>query len=118
VQVRAKALLFDVSFRGLTFFHYLEDLFQDTLPVNLYEETPVESLVIDATGQAKAVHTYVFSRAARQYRNGRHLREALRKQHMIERRKIGNTALTVLQLRQVVECAQHLVRTGKSLWKM
>ena len=44
VHVQAKALLFDVSLRSMTFFHYVEDLFQDTVPVNLYEEMPVESM--------------------------------------------------------------------------
>ena len=53
----------------MTFFHYLEDLFQDTLPVKLYEETPVESIVIDTSGNKKVVKTYVFSSAARRYRN-------------------------------------------------
>ena len=43
VHIQAKALFFDVSLRSMTFFHYLEDLFQDTLPVKLYEEMPVES---------------------------------------------------------------------------
>jgi hypothetical protein len=86
--------------------------------MKLYEETPVESMVIDAHGNTKAVQTYVFNRAARRYRNGRHLREALRKHQMIKSQKIGNTTLIVLQLRQVVECAQQLVKSGKSLWKM
>ena len=53
MHVQAKALFFDVPLRGMTFFHYLEDLFQDTLPVKLYEETPVESMVIDASGTEK-----------------------------------------------------------------
>ena len=77
VHVQAKALLFDVSLRSMTFFHYLEDLFQDTLPVKLYEEMPVESMVIDTSGNTKVVQTYVFSSASRRYRNSRNLRQAL-----------------------------------------
>ena len=61
VHMQAKALFFDVSLRSMTFFHYLEDLFQDTLPVKLYEEMPVESTVIDASGKTRIVKTYVFS---------------------------------------------------------
>ena len=53
VHLQAKALFFDVSLRRMTFFHYVEDLFQDTLPVKLYEEMPVESIVIDASGNDK-----------------------------------------------------------------
>ena len=118
VHVQAKALFFDVSLRRMTFFHYLEDLFQDTLPVKLYEETPLGSIVIDTSGNTKAVQTYVFSSAARRYRNGQNLREALRKANIIESKTIGNTQLIVLQLPQVVQCAQQLVKSGKSLWKM
>jgi aminoglycoside 3-N-acetyltransferase len=126
VHVQAKALFFDVtasfslghvSPRGMTFFHYLEDLFQDTLPVKLYEETPVESIVITASGHKKVVQTYVFSNAARRYRSSRNIREALIKHRIFQTNKIGNTKLIVLQLQQVVECAQQMVKAGKSLWK-
>jgi aminoglycoside N3'-acetyltransferase len=116
VHVQAKALFFDVSLRSMTFFHYLEDLFQDTLPVQLYEETPVKSIVIDASGQRRTVNTYVFSQAARRYRNSRNLRQELRKARVLKTEKIGNTKLLVLHLPQVVECAWKIVRAGKPLW--
>jgi aminoglycoside 3-N-acetyltransferase len=116
VHVQAKALFFDVSLRKMTFFHHLEDLFQDTLPVNLYEATPIESTVIDASGKRKTVKTYVFSSAARRYRNSRNFRKMLIKNSVVTMEKIGHTTLIVLQLQQVVECAQHMVRSGTPLW--
>jgi amino acid adenylation domain-containing protein len=127
VHLRAKALFFDltasfsrgrVSPRGMTFSHYLDDLFQDTLPVKLYEETPIESIVIDTSGNRKVVQTYVFSKAARRYRNRRNLLEALIQHNIINSKKIGNTQLMILHLQDVVDCAQHMVRAGKSLWTM
>jgi amino acid adenylation domain-containing protein len=118
VHVQAKALFFDVSLRKMTFFHYLEDLFQDTLPVNLYEATPIESIVIDASGRQKTVQTYVFSSAARRDRNSRNLRKMLIKNSVVTTGKIGNTTLIVLPLHQVVECAQHMVRSGTPLWNV
>ena len=118
VHAQAKALFFDVSLRKMTFFHHLEDLFQDTLPVNLYEATPIESIVIDASGKRKTVKTYVFSSAAQRYRNSRNLRKMLIKHSVVKMEKIGNTNLIVLQLQQVVECAQHMVRSGTSLWNL
>jgi aminoglycoside 3-N-acetyltransferase len=60
VHVQAKVLLFDVSLRSMTFFHYVKDQFQGTLPVKLYEEMPVESHVIDTSGNKKVVKTYEF----------------------------------------------------------
>jgi amino acid adenylation domain-containing protein len=118
VHMQAKALFFDVSLRSMTFFHYLEDLFQETLPVKLYEETPVESTVIDTSGTTRIVKTYVFSSDSRRYRNMRNLQKEFVKSRVIQSKKIGNTRLTVLHLRQVVECAQHMVSSGTPLWTM
>jgi aminoglycoside N3'-acetyltransferase len=117
LQIQAKALLFDVSLRHLTFFHYVQDRFQDTLPVNLYEDMPVESMVIDTSGNTKVVQTYVFSSASRRHRS-QNLRRALIQNKLINSQKIGKTQLMVLHLQDVVECAQHMVRAGQSLWKM
>jgi amino acid adenylation domain-containing protein len=117
LQMQTKALLFDVSLRSLTFFHYVQDMFRDSAPVNLYEELPVESVVIDATGNTKSAKTYVFSSALRRHWSP-HLRQALIQRKLINRQKIGNTQLTVLNLQEVVDCAQHMVRAGQSLWKM
>jgi aminoglycoside 3-N-acetyltransferase len=117
VQVQAKALMFDVSLHTLTFFHYVQDLLQDTLPVNLYEDMPVESLVIDTDGNTKMVKTYIFKARSRRHLN-QNLRQALIENKLINMQKIGNTRLMVLHLQDVVECAQHILKSGKSLWKM
>jgi aminoglycoside 3-N-acetyltransferase len=116
VQVQAKVLLFDVSLRSMTFFHYVKDRFQDILPVNLYEETPVESMVIDTSGNTKVVRTYVFSRESRRH-HSYNLQQALIQNKLINSQKIGITKLIVLNLQEVMECAQHMIRTGKPLWK-
>jgi aminoglycoside N3'-acetyltransferase/acyl carrier protein len=117
VHLQAKALLFDVSLRSMTFFHYLKDLFQSTLPVKLYEDLPVESTVTDRNGNKHIVKTYVFSRELRRY-HSQNLQEALIKEEAMRTETIGNTKLIVLQLRQVMECAQQMVRAGKPLWKI
>jgi aminoglycoside 3-N-acetyltransferase len=112
LHLQAKALLFDVSLRTLTFFHYVQDLLQNTFPVNLYEDMPVESSVIDANGNTKMVKTYVFSSASRRHRS-HNLRQVLIQNKLINRQKIGNTQLIVLNLQDVVECAQ-LMWSGRS----
>jgi amino acid adenylation domain-containing protein len=117
VHAQAQALLFDVSLRSMTFFHYVKDQFQDTLPVKLYEERAVESIVIDTSGEKKAVKSYVFSSESRRFRS-QNLQEVLIKEGVVKTEEIGNTKLIVLQLAQVVECAQRMVMSGKSLWKM
>jgi amino acid adenylation domain-containing protein len=117
VHLQAKALLFDVSLRSMTFFHYVQDQFQDTLAMNLYEEMPVESLVIDMNGNEKIVRTYVLSRKKRRHRS-QNLREALTQNKLINMQKVGNTQLIVLNLQNVVGCAQHMIKAGQSLWKV
>jgi hypothetical protein len=79
VHLQAKALLFDVSLRSMTFSHYVKDLFQDTLPVNLYDEVPLESVVIDTSGNAKVVKTYVFSSESRKYHSKNFQQALIRK---------------------------------------
>lgn len=117
VQAKAKALLFDVSLRTLTFFHHVQDLLQEHAPVNLYEDLPIESTVIDAHGHTRLVRTYVFSEASRRHRSP-NLRRALIQCNLINRQKLGHTALIVLKLQDVVDCAQHMVRAGQSLWQV
>jgi amino acid adenylation domain-containing protein len=117
VQLQAKALLFDVSLRTLTFLHYVQDLLQHTAPMNLYEDRPVESVVIDAHGNHKIVKTYVFSSESRRCRSP-NLRQALLQNKLVTPQKIGHTQLLVLKLQDVVDCAQHMVRAGQSLWKV
>ena len=116
VPLQAKALFYDVTLDTMTFCHYLEDRFQDTLPVQLYEEMPVESVVIDAGGNTRTAKTYVFSRASRQYRDNRNLRSALIEERAISMERIGNTKLIVLPLQRVVHCAEEMVKSGKLPW--
>lgn len=117
VQVKAKALLFDVSLRNMTFFHYVQDVFQESSPVNLYEDVPIDTIVIDAHGNERMVKTYVFSRALKRHRSP-NLRQTLIQSNLVNHQTIGNTNLIVLNLQDVVDCAERMVRSGKSLWKV
>jgi aminoglycoside N3'-acetyltransferase len=118
LQLNAKGLFFDVSLGRMTFFHYLEDRFKETLPVKLYEEAPLESIVIDANGNEKIVKSYIFSQEARKYRSNRDLLQEVIKDKGMKTGKIGRTKLIVLDLNHVVECAQKMISSGKPLWKI
>jgi aminoglycoside 3-N-acetyltransferase len=118
LQLNAKALFFDVSLDHMTFFHYLEDLFKETLPVKLYEDAPFENIVIDVSGNEKAVKTYVFSYAARKHRSSQDLQHVLIRDKGVKAERIGRTKLVVLNLNQVVECAQKIISSGKPLWNI
>lgn len=118
LELHAKALFFDVSVRHMTFLHYVEDLFKDTLPVKLYNDNPLESIVIDVNGNKRVVKNYVFSDEARRYRDNRNLRHALMQAKAIRAEKIGNTKLILLNLDQVIEAAQEIIKSGKPLWNV
>jgi aspartate racemase len=112
LELNAKAFFFDVPFRTTTFFHYLEDKFKYCSPVQLYDDKPLESTVIDSKGKEITVKTYVFSKAARENRNVYILERELKKRKLSNSDRIGNTKLIVANLTDVVSCAQKLVNSG------
>ena len=111
-QLDAKAFFFDVPFRTMTFFHYLEDKFKDSSPVKLYDDEALESIVIDSKGNEIRVKTHIFSKAARENRSARHIARELRMKNLIRIDRIGNTKLNLVNLRDVVGCAQKIVDAG------
>jgi amino acid adenylation domain-containing protein len=111
LELNAKAFFFDVSFRAMTFFHYLEDRFKDTSPVRLYNDEPLENTVIDSKGNEITVKTYVFSKEARESRSARIIERELKKKNLMKTDRIGNTKLTLVNLKDVFGCAQKLVNT-------
>jgi aminoglycoside N3'-acetyltransferase/acyl carrier protein len=117
LKLDAKALFFDVPFWTMTFFHYLEDKFKDRSPVKLYDDEPLESTVIDSKGNEIRVKTYVFSKEARETRSARHIERKLKKNNLLKTDTIGNTKLTLVNLRDVVGVAQELVNAGIHFYK-
>jgi aminoglycoside 3-N-acetyltransferase len=116
LQLNAKVLFFDVSFRSLTFCHYLEDFYQENLPVKLYDDEPVECRVNDTDGNEIKLKIYVFSDEAVKRRNFRALEREMMKHNLMRVDQIGNTKLILVHLVDVADCAQKLVKSGKHLW--
>jgi amino acid adenylation domain-containing protein len=117
LELNAKAFFFDVSFRAMTFFHYLEDRFNDTSPVQLYDDEPLESRVIDSNGNEMRVKTYVFSKEARENRSVQLIERGLKNRNLMKTDSIGNTKLTLVNLKNVVGVAQQLVNAGMHFYK-
>jgi aminoglycoside 3-N-acetyltransferase len=116
LQLHAKALFFDTSFSSMTFYHYVEDRFQQSLSVPLYHEPPIESTIVDPSRNEVKIKVYVFSEASIQRRSIRKLGKALRKQGALTIRKIGNTTLQLVNLSDVVDYVQKMVEAGKRLY--
>jgi aminoglycoside 3-N-acetyltransferase len=117
LELNAKALFFDVPFSMMTFFHYLEDRFKDSSPVELYADEPLESTVIDSKGNEIRVKTYVFSKEARENRSGQLITRELVNKNLLKTDSIGNTKLTLVNLKNVVRVAEKLVNAGMHLYK-
>jgi aminoglycoside 3-N-acetyltransferase len=116
LKLNAKALFFDTPFSSMTFYHYLEDHFKESLSVQLYDETPIESTVIDAGRNELKIKVYLFNEAAVRRRNIHKLEKTLRKNGLIKTSKIGNTALRLVSLNDVVDHVQKMVEAGKRLY--
>jgi aminoglycoside 3-N-acetyltransferase len=116
LELNTKAFFFDVPFRTTTFFHYLEDKFKYCSPVQLYDDKPLESTVMDSKGNEITVRTYVFSKEARENRNVHILERELKKRKLSNSHRIGNTKLIVANLTSVVSFTQELVNLGKHFY--
>jgi amino acid adenylation domain-containing protein len=116
-KLNAKAFFFDVPFTAMTLFHYLEDKFKDSSPVKLYDDEPIESTVIDSNGNEIRVKTYVFTKRARENRSARLIERELKKKNLMKTDRVGNTKLALVNLKDVVGCAQELVNAGLHFYK-
>jgi amino acid adenylation domain-containing protein len=112
LQLNAKAIFFDVPFGKMTFFHFLEDRFRDCSPIKLYDDEPLECTVIDSSGNEIGVKTYASSTEARVNRSVRTIKRELKKRNLMKTDKIGSTKLILVNLNDIVGCAQELVNAG------
>lgn len=104
---------FDVPFATFTFFHHLEHRVKDDLPFPLYTDVPHVVPVIDQDGQARTVTTYVFAPEAIGRRRFELLEQALRERGLIRSRRIGNTRVEAVRVREVVACVEEMRRAGR-----
>jgi aminoglycoside N3'-acetyltransferase len=116
LQLNAKALFFDTSFRSMSFCHYLEDFYKESLPVKLYDDEPVECRVHGTDGNESRLKIYVFSDEAIKRRNFYALEREVMSHNLMRVDKIGNTKLILVNLVDVADCAQKLVKSGRPLW--
>jgi aminoglycoside 3-N-acetyltransferase len=117
LELDTKVLFFDVPFAVLTFAHYLEDRFKDSAPVPVYHPEPFQSLLIDRDGREQRVKVYAFHRNAIERRNFPVLEEALIRDGLLRRDKIGNTGLMIVKMTDALKHAQRLVDQGTHFYR-
>jgi aminoglycoside 3-N-acetyltransferase len=109
-QAKGKILFFDVSFRSITFFHYVEDLLKERLPFPVYDERLFSVPVVDAEGNSRTLQTYAFSKTMR--RKAEVLESEMERRGKIARGRIGNSRFCLVTAEDVVACFTDMVASG------
>jgi aminoglycoside N3'-acetyltransferase len=107
-----------VPFDTFTFFHYLEHLVSPDLPFSLYTAQPFSVPVIDAMGESKIVTTFVFSPEAIARRRFHVLEDELRRRKLIGERRVGNSRILAVNVREAVEWVEDLRRRGQYFYDL
>jgi aminoglycoside 3-N-acetyltransferase len=112
-QLGGKVVFFNVPFTTMTLFHYLEHLLETTLPFPLYRQEVFEVPSIDSTGKAKVIETRVFSPDAVRRRRPLTLMKELDTQHLVRRKRLGNSRVMCVAAADAIATAEQMARAGK-----
>ncbi|MBW2661984.1 MAG: AAC(3) family N-acetyltransferase [Deltaproteobacteria bacterium] len=102
VQANAKLLMYDVPFNTMTFEHYLEDRFQESLPRPLYNESLQEGKCRDQFKTEVIVKTKVIANELNMLRSDR-LESTLGEWNCLRTGSVARTSLKVLSCRSAVQ---------------
>lgn len=116
LELDTKALLFDVDLDVLTFAHYLEHVFRASAPAHVYASEAIQTTIKDRTGAIRVVAVYPFAREAMLLRNFAVLYEELLSRRLVSARRVGNTDLQLVRLRDVLSCGADIVSSGRHIF--
>jgi len=116
LSLDGKFLFFDAPFSSLTFMHYVEDHFRARLPVELYHREAATLRAKEASGREVTVRHFYFSEAARRRRHFAPLETALLRDGLMRTATVGNTRMSSVTARSVVDCATRLLDEGPGLY--
>ncbi len=109
-QLKGKLLFFDVPFRSITFFHYVEDLLKERLPFPVYNDRLFSVPAVDANGENRVIQTYAFNNDVR--RMAGKLEAEMARQGKIRLGRVGNSRFRLVTAEDVVACFTAMVETG------
>lgn len=117
VERNAKMLLFDVAFGYLTFYHYLEHLVKDDLPMPLYDEHVYEVPVIDADGDRLTAKAVPYALEIIPHRRTGILEQELARRGQLPRCRVGNTHLTLVGAADALAATREMAAEGKYFYE-
>lgn len=106
-QLKGKILFFDVTFRSITFFHFVEDLLKERLPFPVYSDRMFTVSAIDASGVSHVIQTYAFNKDVR--RLAGKLEAEMARQGKIRYGRVGNSRYCMVTTEDVVACFAGMV---------
>ena len=109
-QLKGKLLFFDVSFRSITFFHYVEDLLKERLPFPVYSDRLFSVTAVDKDGENRVIQTYAFNSGVR--RMSEKLEVEMERQGKIRHGRVGNSRFSLVTAEDVVACFRAMVDAG------
>jgi aminoglycoside N3'-acetyltransferase len=109
-QLKGKILFFDVTFRSITFFHFVEDLLKERLPFPVYSDRMFTVPAIDASGVSHVIQTYAFNKDVR--RLAGKLEAEMARQKKIRYGRVGNSRYCMVTTEDVVACFTGMVDAG------
>ena len=112
LERNALILGLDAPFSSFTFTHFVEDHMADTLPVPLYSPEPRRGIVIDQVGVTHDQWLRVLSDEANALRREKRLVERLKTSGVLHQGRVGNSALTWILARDLLDGALALVADG------
>lgn len=118
LQAGGKVVFFNVGVWNFTFFHWLEHRVATELGLPLYAVPPFEVPVVAADGSRRVVRTHVFSRPAIRRRRYQVLVDRLHADRVVRRTRVGATRVLAVDLRDVTECVDRMLRDGVTFYEM
>lgn len=108
VQADAKILMYDVPFNTMTFEHYIEDRFQESLPAELFEPRSILVMCVDKNGDQYEVPTKVLSADINRRRRTDRLERKLSESNIIRFLFLRTVHLQVLSCRSAMRCIESI----------
>jgi len=117
-ELDGKAVFLNVPFATFTFFHYLEHRVSPGIPLPLYSDQPFQVPVVDRMGARRTVTTSVFSSEAIRRRRFHVLEDELRRRGLIHERRVGNSCIMAVRLRDTIDCVDEMCRDGQYFYDL
>ena len=108
----ALILCIDTGFSSITFTHFIEDYFSETIKVPYYEPHPMIGVVIDANRARFEIPTQVISAEANKLRREKRLVEYLNQSGCLHQKRLGNTRFLLVRATDLMQGAKELIDSG------